>query len=289
MAKLKSLIYHSEMKIDLNLYRKNIYTNSGVRPCPGYGEDGVLEEIFRKIKVSQNPLCIEFGELRSLGTTTRSFKIKYFAKSLYFSGSLDLNSRILNILDVFKLAYKQKNVRYLKFLWNLPMKKFVRPIEISKTINYFTKNNEIDLLVCDIDSFDFEIIEEMLISKIRPRVLIVEYNPSLPIDQAIYWPETKFRNLNSNKKLYGASYLAWEGLLTQNGYSLVHISGFCNLHYIRKDIDHNFSKPNISVEITDTKEKCLDFAAKYCLPGFKPSWLDSPDLNKAEISQFSKF
>jgi hypothetical protein len=282
-------MYHSSMQIDLNLYRKNIYTNSGIRPCPGYGEDGVLEEIFKKIQVSRNPLCVEFGELRSLGTTSRSFRIKYFAKSLYFSGSLDLKSKVLNIFDVLKLVYKQKNLRYIKFLFNLPTKQFAFPGNICKIIKRFTKNSEIDLFVCDIDSFDFEIIREMLNSNIRPRVLVVEYNPSLPVDSAIYWPETKVRNLGTNKKLYGASYLAWEGLLTKNGYSLVHISGFCNLHYIRTDINHNFLKPNIAIEITDTKEKCLDFAAKYCLPDFKPSWLDSPNLNSDEISQLSKF
>jgi hypothetical protein len=277
------------MQIDLNLYRKNIYTNSGVRACPGYGEDGVLEEIFNKIQVSQNSLCVEFGELRSLGTTTGSFRIKYFAKSLYFSGSLDLKSKILNIFDVLKLVYKSKNLRYIKFLFNLPTKQFAFPRNNCKIIKRFTKNSEIDLFVCDIDSFDFEIIKEILHSNIRPRVLVVEYNPSLPVESAIYWPETKVRNLGTNKKLYGASYLAWEGLLTKNGYSLVHISGFCNLHYIRTDIDHNFSKPNIAIEITDTKEKCLDFAAKYCLPGFKPSWLESPNLNSDEINQLSKF
>jgi hypothetical protein len=282
-------MYHSNMQIDLNLHRKNIYTNAGIRPCPGYGEDGVLEEIFKKIQVSRNPLCVEFGELRSLGTTSRLFRIEYFAKSLYFSGSLDLKSRVLNILDVLKLVYSQKNFRYIKFLLNLPTKKYAIPSNICKIINRFTKNREIDLFVCDIDSFDFEVIKEMLDANIRPRVLIVEYNPSLPVDSAIYWPETKVRNLGTNKKLYGASYLAWENLLTKNGFSLVHISGFCNLHYIRTDIDHNFSKPNIAIEITDTKEKCLDFAAKYCLPDFKPSWLDSPNLNSDEISQLIKF
>jgi hypothetical protein len=275
------------MQIDLNLYRKNIYTNSGIRPCPGYGEDGVLEEIFNKIQVSRNPLCVEFGELRSLGTTSRSFKIKYFARSLYFSGSLDLKSKVLNICDVLKLVYTQKNIKYIKFLFNLPTKQFAIPSNICKIINKFTKK-EIDLFVCDIDSFDFEIVKEMLHGNIRPRVLIVEYNPSLPADSEIYWPETKVRNVNTNKRLYGASYLAWEGLLSKNGYSLVHISGFCNLHYIRTDIDHNFTKPNIAIEITDTKEKCLDFAAKYCLPGFKPSWLDSPNLDSDEISQLTK-
>ena len=275
------------MQIDLNLFRKNIYTNSGIRPCPGYGEDGVLQEIFKKIQVHRDPLCVEFGELRSLGTTSRSFKIEYFAKSLYFSGSLDLKSKVLNICDVLKLVYTQKNIKYLKFLLNLPTKQFAIPSNICKIINKFTKK-EISLFVCDIDSFDFEIVKEMLHGNIRPRVLIVEYNPSLPADLAIYWPETKVRNVNTNKRLYGASYLAWEGLLSKNGYSLVHISGFCNLHYIRTDIDHNFTKPNIAIEITDSKEKCLDFAAKYCLPGFKPSWLDSPNLNSDEISQLTK-
>jgi hypothetical protein len=281
-------MYHLDMRIDLNLFRKNIYTNSGIRPCPGYGEDGVLQEIFKKIQVPRDPLCVEFGELRSLGTTSRSFKIKYFAKSLYFSGSLDLKSKVLNICDVLKLVYTQKNIKYLRFLLNLPKKQFAIPSNICNIINRFTKK-EIDLLVCDIDSFDFEIIKEILHANIRPRVLIVEYNPSLPVDSAIYWPETKVRNLSTNKRLYGASYLAWEGLLSKSGYSLVHISGFCNLHYIRTDIDHNFAKPNIAIEITDTKEKILDFAAKYCLPGFKPSWLDSPNLNSDDISQLNKF
>ena len=48
--------------IDLNLFRKNIYTNSGVKPCPGYGEDGVLSKIFEVIGVSADPACIEFGK-----------------------------------------------------------------------------------------------------------------------------------------------------------------------------------------------------------------------------------
>ena len=72
------------MSIDLNKFRRNIYTNSGVKPCPGYGEDGVILEIFKHIGVSQNPICIEFGELRVLGTTTRAFRINYLAKALYF-------------------------------------------------------------------------------------------------------------------------------------------------------------------------------------------------------------
>ena len=61
--------------LDLSNYRENIYQNYGYRECPYYGEDGVILKIFEEIGVSDNPCCVEFGELRVLGTTTRSYRI----------------------------------------------------------------------------------------------------------------------------------------------------------------------------------------------------------------------
>ena len=65
--------------IDLSNYRKNIYQNYGFRECPHYSEDGVILKIFDEIGVSNYPQCVEFGELRVLGTTTRAFRIFYKA------------------------------------------------------------------------------------------------------------------------------------------------------------------------------------------------------------------
>ena len=79
---------------NLNNYRQNIYSHIGFRPCPCYGEDGVVLNIFDYIGVSKKPLCVEFGELRGLGTTTRAFKIKYISDTICFSGSMDLKSHI---------------------------------------------------------------------------------------------------------------------------------------------------------------------------------------------------
>ena len=135
----------------------------------------------------------------------------------------------------------------------------------------------------------FEIVYELLTSKIRPRVLVVEYNPSIPKNRSLYWTSLNTKTDSINLRLYGASYEAWEKLMQTYGYSLVHVSGFCNLHYIRRDIEHNFVKPNIEKEITDTNEKVLSFAEKYCLPGFQPSWLNSPALTPAEIALLSSF
>lgn len=270
--------------IDLNDFRENMFHNVGLRPCPCYGEDGVFLKIFDEIGVSKKPKCIEFGELRSLGTTTRAFRITQCASALYFSGSMDLRSVWLNIIDVFRASWSFKSLRFLKFFCSMPSKGFALPTSIAKKVRAFTDQpSEIDLFVIDIDSFDYEIMKSVLEDDIRPRVVVVEYNPSLPPDVPLFWPYELERKQDTNPRLYGASFQAWETLMTEQKYSLVHISGFCNLIYIRDDIDHCFKRPRIKSEITDTKEKVLAFCQNYCLPNFRPSWCDSAELEKADL------
>jgi hypothetical protein len=48
--------------IDLNDYRKNIYYNYGVKECPHYSEDGVIEKIFTEIGLEEKSFIVEFGE-----------------------------------------------------------------------------------------------------------------------------------------------------------------------------------------------------------------------------------
>jgi hypothetical protein len=283
------LMYTYKMSNNLNAFRKNIYTNFGVKPCPGYGEDGVLVEVFDQIGISQKPLCVEFGELRVLGTTTRSFRIRFLAKALYFSGSMDKYSHFLNLLDIFKITLKHRNFRYLKFLRNQPKKIYADTKNINSIVENFAKGRDIDLMVVDIDSFDFELVSQLLTLNCKPRVLVVEYNPSIPKSLSIYLTEESAKLKFKNRRVYGASYSAWENLMTKHNYSLIHISGFCNLHYIRGNINHNFEKPNLDLEITDTNEKVLSFAQSYCLPGFLPSWINEPLLTNSEIEIFAKY
>ena len=78
--------------INLNDFRKNIYHNYGVKECPHYSEDGVIKKIFYEIGLESKPFTIEFGETRSLGTTTRAFRIGYLARAVYFVGNIDFYS-----------------------------------------------------------------------------------------------------------------------------------------------------------------------------------------------------
>ena len=140
--------------IDLNNFRKNIYQNEGVRECPHYSEDGVILKIFETIVINKDPLVIEFGETRSLGTTTRALRIRYKARCIYFTGNLNFKSTILNVLDIFKISFNKSDFEYLKFLFNMPFKFFVTPDNI---ISLFKKKdvNHIDVITIDIDSYDY--------------------------------------------------------------------------------------------------------------------------------------
>ena len=269
--------------IKLLEYRRNDYQNYGYRECPYYGEDGVILKIFEEIGVSSDPTCVEFGELRVLGTTTRAYRIFYKARSLYFSFSYDFRSFYLNIIDVFKVIFITGSLKYLKFLLNFPFKEYVTTSNIE---NIFQKNNikkdDLDLLTVDLDSSDYYIVKKLLDLDYRPKLFIVEYNPSFGLTRKCTVPEGEDL-ISSSPRLYGASFQAMDSLMTNNNYSLCHVTGFCNLHYIRSEYADKFEKPNIEVEFTDTEEKISKYLNDYCQEGFIPSWMNVRELSDKDF------
>ena len=65
---------------------------------------------------------------------------------------------------------------------------------------------------------------------------------------------------------------------------LVHITGLTNLFFVPKEINPGYEMPDIKDEITDTKEKVIEFCDKYCLPGFLPSWCDEINLTESDLA-----
>jgi hypothetical protein len=282
--------------INLNDFRENIYQNEGLRECPHYGEDGVILKIFEIIKPNKKPLIIEFGETRSLGTSTRSFRIKFKSRSIYFTGDLTLKSTILNILDIFKITFKRVNIFYLKFLINLPFKFFVTPNNIIDLLKN-KKVNNIDILTIDIDSYDYYIAKEILSNNYLPVLLILEYNYNLGYEKSLTLPyPTKDSEINKivyggldnkiNKRVYGASFNALYNLATSYNYKLVHISGFCNLFFIRHDYQHLFSKPDLNKDLIRNNEDINIFLKNYCQKGFYPSWYNEKALEDSDLKYF---
>lgn len=269
--------------INLNDFRKNIWTNAGIRPCPGYGEDGVLKKIFELIGVSKKPLCIEFGELRVLGTTSRQYRISNLSSAVYVSATMDFKSLVLNILDILKISMKQRNIKFLKFVFSMPKKRIVTPDNVLSTLR-ISSRDPVDLLVVDIDSFDFEVVSRLLDEGIMPKVFVVEYNPSLPPTDILFQKFSLGKHSMENKRFYGASVAAWLKLFSPLNYSLIHVSGFCNLFFVKNEFKDYFQSPDVLFEITDTREKVLSFAKEFCLPGFIPSWFHDPPLTNEELN-----
>jgi len=273
--------------INLNDYRQNIYHNEGIYECPHYSEDGVILKIFEIIGVNKNPLIIEFGETRSLGTTTRAFRIKYKSPSIYFTGNLNLRSRLLNLIDILKVTYNYFDPQYLKFIFNMPFKFFVTPDNI---IDLFIRKKvkDIDILTIDIDSYDYFIAKKVLENKYKPRLLILEYNHNLGINNCISVPYNTNKLKPSNRRIYGASFNAINNLATKYGYKLVHISGFCNLFYIIEEYTNFFETPDIDYEITKSDKDVMIFSQKYCQKGFVPSWINERQLENLDLQYFEE-
>lgn len=271
--------------INLNNYRKNIYHNEGFNECPHYSEDGIILKIFEEIGVNKLPTVIEFGEHRTLGTTTRAFRIKYLSKAIYFAGNLGLYSKTFNVIDIIKIVLNYKNPKYLKFLFNQPFKYFVTPENFIDLLDK-SKVSNIDICCIDIDSYDFFIAKKILNSPKNVNLYIVEYNPNLPLDKSLTLPHPPEKLKKQNKRIYGASFKAMNDLFTKHNYKLIHISGYCNLFYIKNEYGKNFETPNYLNEIPQTDQEVNLFTQKYGMKNFVPSWTGEKYLTENDLVDF---
>jgi hypothetical protein len=271
--------------MDLSNYQKNLYQNRSYDHAHGFGEDGVILKIFETIGISGFPFCVEFGEDDILGTTTRSYRIKFNSRSLYFNKEISLKKKIKNIFSVIKLCYMEKTLKYLNFFINFPVIIFASEINI---VNILKKKPLIDLLSIDIDSNDFFLVKKILKANISPKVFIVEYNPNFPNNKyyavsAKISEKTNFQYKNS--KIYGANLNAYKKLFKLYNYKLVYITGYLNLIFIDNSITNNFKVPKIKKFNSITKIKNFNKKFSY-IKSYLPSWANEPNLTKKDYFRF---
>jgi hypothetical protein len=109
-----------------------------------------------------------------------------------------------------------------------------------------------------------------------------------PIPGKFVWKYQLSVSVKTNPRIYGASYECWSEIFAEANYIIVHIGSFCNLIYIRGDLENSFRVPDIVNEATDTNEKVLEFAKLHCLVGCKPSWISAlhPTLERKSKLSF---
>lgn len=190
----------------LNHFAKNIFSQNG--------EDGILEYIFSKIGVKEH-YGIEFGAWDGKHLSNIFNLVKNHGwQALMIEASRTKYSALLDtVVEVEGRIH--------------PVCGFVE-FEGNKSLdNYMMENNvppEPDLLSIDVDGVDWFIWES--VKKFRPRVVVIEFNPTIPID--ILFIQAKNPLINE-----GASAAALVHLGREKGYSLVAVTA-CNVIFVNE-------------------------------------------------------
>jgi hypothetical protein len=175
-------------KIDLSEHEFKVYSQNG--------EDGVIEKIFEVIGTT-NKYYVEFGVEDSTECNTRYLRKKKGWKGLMMDGGYYRPE--INLQQEFITA---ENINSLFDKHNVPHK--------------------FDLLSVDLDYNDLYVLYSILKkSKYKPRVIIAEYNASLPYDEdktVIYNPTYMWDRTDYSS----ASIYSYYKLLKDFNYSIVY-------------------------------------------------------------------
>ena len=177
---------------DLDNFKKNIYSQ--------HGEDGIIEEIFYRLKdLVDNQYC-EFGAWDGIHLSNVHALIK------------KKNSKALLI--------EPDKKKFIELCKNNPSPSIIKlntfvGLKEKNKIDTLLKQNDFninfDFLSIDVDSIDYYIFESL--SMYKPKLICIEYNPTIPND--VYFVQKDF---SSNQ---GASALSLIKLANSKNYHLV--------------------------------------------------------------------
>ncbi|HEY4799646.1 MAG TPA: hypothetical protein VII99_11260, partial [Bacteroidia bacterium] len=132
-----------------------------------FGEDGVIDEIFKRIK-NQDKICVEFG----------AWDGEHLSNTWNLWHNLGWSSYLIEC-DKEKFDTLEKSIA--AFPKVKAINAFVMPEGENSLDNILSKTNipkNFDLLSIDIDGDDYYVFENL--NSYRPKAVIVEFNPTVP-------------------------------------------------------------------------------------------------------------
>jgi hypothetical protein len=181
-----------------------------------FGEDGILKEIFKVIG-PKSKLAVEFGawdgflysNTAALWTKNSSWRAVLIEGDGQRYKELVRNTKEYNVTPINKwVGIKQDDC--------------LEAILAEQGIT-----QEIDLLSIDVDGNDYHIFNSL--KKIRPRVIVCEYNPTIPFHYDAYAPYSKDNN-------FGQSVAALNRIAEKKGYHLVALTQTNAIFVLEKEI-----------------------------------------------------
>lgn len=218
--------------LQANLYNHPRYQESGklnrfeFQAFSQFGEDGIVEEIFRRIGVT-NRYFVEFGVETGVETNTTYLLHQEGWQGLWLDGS---EAHVQAIRQQFGGLISQGRLK--------AMQRFIMAENIQEIFREAGVPEELDLLSIDIDRNDYHVWKA--ISDYRPRVVIIEYN-------AVFRPGTRFvvpydgAAMWDGSSCTGASLEALCRLGDEKGYALVACSfAGVNAFFVKKDLAEKY-------------------------------------------------
>tara|TARA_R110002074_G_scaffold205111_3_gene373458 strand:+ start:800 stop:1486 length:687 start_codon:yes stop_codon:yes gene_type:complete len=193
--------------MNLNNFEKKVYSQ--------FNEDGIIEQIFNLIGVT-NKICVEFGVQTGSECCTR-----------YLREAHNFDCRL------FDNNYENLNINLKK-----------ETLTVDNVWDVFSKNDipeDFDLLVVDIDSYDFYVLHKIL-QKYNPRVLLLETNPTFLNEDKVIMLDHRL----NDGAYHGASLRAWYNSLNTKFDLVCHESNGINCFFTQKGILNSDIVDNIN-------------------------------------------
>jgi len=231
---------------DFKIYKKNIFSQ--------FGEDGIIEEIFKRLSDVSDKRCCEFGA--------------WDGKFLSNTCNLITNHNYEAILiEADKKKFNELNI-------NFPDKKIIK---INKFVNFSGENSldnilennsfnkDFDFLSIDIDGCDYWILESL--SKFTPKIICIEFNPS--ITNKVEFIQEKNMKINQGSSAKSIINLG----LKKNYFPIA--STHCNLFFV-----HNKFKQKITnLDKFDINQLLPNSNDNYIYCGYDGTVFTSKPLN----------
>lgn len=249
-------LYHNEKYLGnkrLNRFEYQVFSQ--------YGEDGIINEIFRRLQV-YNGFFVEFGVENGLECNTTNLLLKNW-RGLWIEGSDTFYNAVQKIFS------KDIGCQRLKVSNN-----YVTPDNIELILKESYVPEDFDLLSIDIDFNDYYVWDAIV--SYRPKVVVIEYNATFRPDTEYVVKYKDNGNGGDFSSHFGASLYSYELLGQKKGYSLVACSfSGVNAFFIRNDLlNDNFEFPYTAA---NHYEPCRYFL--YTKHGHRRNWGERLDVN----------
>lgn len=215
---------------DLKRFARNVHSQNG--------EDGIVEWIFSRVAPGSKT-CVEFGawDGRNLSNTFNLIA-HHGWKAIY----IEADPNKFPALTKTAAAYPAIT----------PVCSLVTSAGETALDNILTRHaapEEFDVLSIDIDGNDYEVWEASV--RYRPRLVVVEFNPTFPAD---------FNYIDSGGRGFiGSSAAAFTALAARKGYGLLGATA-TNLFFLRDDCFAALGvRPQALGEVLDPQAACYAF------------------------------